>query len=114
MIYKYHDGSGNTYLIKDDVKKTIEFIPIKPLYSSSGVYDGGNYTKKEINKLQYNKITSIINKAIKNKESHSKNRVKMSGMITIQEKNEKKTYILSPNSKELHEIEKILQNIIKN
>lgn len=114
MIYKYHDGSGNTYIIKDDVKKTIEFIPVKPLFSSSGVYNGGNYAKKEINKLQYAKITSIINKTIRNKESHIKNRVKMSGMIIIQEKDEKKTYILSPNSKELNEIEKILHNIIKN
>ncbi len=114
MIYKFHDGSGNTYIIKDDEKKIIEFTPIKPLFSSSGVYNGGNYTKKEINKLQYNEIISIINKAIRNRESHIKNRVKMSGMITIQEKNENKTYILSPNSKELNEIEKILHIIIKN
>jgi len=113
-LYKYHDGSGNTYIIKSEVKKIIEYIPIKPSLSSSGFYDGGNYIKKEISKLQYNKIASILNEAIKNKENHIENRVKTSGMITIQEINDNKIYILAPNSKELYKIEKTLQEIIKN
>ena len=112
-IYKYNDGSGNTYIIKSEVKKFIEYIPIKPSLSSSGIYDGGNYIKKEINKLQYNKITSILNEAIGNKENHIENRVKMSGMITIKEINDKNIYILAPNSKELYKIEKTMQEIIK-
>ncbi len=113
-LYKYHDGSGNTYIIKSEVKKFIEYIPIKASLSSSGIYDGGNYIKKEINKLQYNKITSILNEAIRNKENHIENRVKMSGMITIKEIDDKKIYILAPNSKELYKIEKTMQEIIKN
>jgi len=113
-IYKYNDGSGNTYIIKSEVKKFIEYIPIKPSLSSSGFYDGGNYIKKEISKLQYNKITSILGEAIRNKEKIIENRVKTSGMITIQQINDKKIYILAPNSKELYKIEKTLQEIIKN
>jgi len=113
-IYKYSDGSGNTYIIKSEDKNIIEYIPIKPSLSSSGFYDGGNYIKKEISNLQYNKIKSILDEAIRNKENHIENRVKTSGMITIQEINDKKIYILAPNSKELYKIEKALQEIIKN
>ena len=46
--------------------------------------------------------------------THIKNRVKMSGIITIQEGNTVKSCILSPNSEELNEIEIILKDIIKN
>lgn len=38
----------------------------------------------------------------------------MSGAITIQDVNAVKSCILSPNSEELNEIEKILNDIIKN
>ena len=68
--FKYLDRNGNTYIIKNEGKKFIEYIPMKPTLSSSGEYDGGNYIKKEISDLQYNKILSIINEAIRNKESH--------------------------------------------
>jgi len=40
--------------------------------------------------------------------------VKMSGVITIQEGKVVKSCILSPNSKELNEIEKILKDTMKN
>ncbi len=106
--FKYLDGNGNTYIIKNEGKKIIEYVPLKPALSSSGYYDGGDYIKTEISELQYNKILSIINEAIRNKESHIKNRVKMSGMI----KKEKKTYILRPNSKELNKIEKTLKETL--
>ena len=38
----------------------------------------------------------------------------MSGVITIQEGNAVKSCILSPNSEELNEIERILKDITKN
>ena len=113
-LYIYLDGNGNKYTIINEGKITIEYVPIKLLLSSSSVYDGGDYIKKELSKLQHDKITSILNEVIRNEENHVKNRVKKSGMITIQEKNDKKTFIIGPNSKKLHEIEKTLQHMIKN
>ncbi|MFX1393434.1 MAG: hypothetical protein ACFFAH_07655 [Promethearchaeota archaeon] len=113
-IYKYHDGNNNTYIIKNEGKKTIEYIPIKLHLTSSGYYDGGNHIKKEISELKYNEITSTIDQVRRNKKCHISNRVKKSGMITILKKNYKKTYILNPVSEELSKIEKILLNTIKN
>ena len=110
-IYNYLDGNGNQYIIRD---KFIEYIPVKPLFSSSGVYNGGNYTKKEISEKQYNQLTSILNIAIKNKKIHIKNRIKSSGMIVVEEKNKEKAYILRPDSLEKSKIENLLQNIVSN
>ena len=111
MIYEFLDGNGNKYVIKSE---TIEYIPMKPALSSSGFYDGGNYFKKEITAVQYDEITSIINKIIRNTDRHIGKRVKMSGMITIQEENDKEVYIIAPDSTELNMIEKIIQDIIEN
>jgi len=110
MIYEFLDGNGNKYVIKSE---TIEYIPMKPALSSSGFYDGGDYFKKEITAVQYSEITSIIKKIIRNTDRHISKRVKMSGMI-IQKENDKKVYIIAPNSTELHMIEKIIQDIIEN
>ncbi len=112
VIYEYADGSGNRYLIKKDLKIFIEYIPIKPHLSSSGLYDGGDYKKKEITKLDFNKIYSIFKKASRNKENHIESRIKTSGLITLQEDDKKEVCILKPNSKDLLEIEKLLQDIL--
>jgi hypothetical protein len=106
----FGDGNGNQYIIEQG---SIEYNPIKPKFSSSGIYDGGDHVKKNITQQQYNKIASIFKKAITNEESHIKNRVKLSGVITLQEGKVVKSCILSPNSEELREIEKILKNTIK-
>ena len=107
----YGDGNGNQYIIEQD---SIEYNPIKPKFSSSGIYDGGDYVKKKITQQQYNKIASIFKEAIANKAIHIKNRVKLSGVITMQEGKVVKSCVLSPNSDELNEIEKILKDTIKN
>ncbi|MHA2325504.1 MAG: hypothetical protein ACXACB_08890, partial [Promethearchaeota archaeon] len=84
-IFEYADGNNNQYIITSEKKKTIEYIPVKPIHSSSGIYDGGKYVKKEINNLQFEEIMSLLSNAIINKEIHIKDRVKMSGMIIISE-----------------------------
>ena len=106
----YGDGNGNQYIIERDC---IEYNPIKPKFSSSGIYDGGDHIKKNITQQQYKKIASIFKEAIANEASHIKNRVKMSGVITMQEGKVVKSCIISPNSEELNEIEKILKDTIK-
>ncbi len=111
-IYEYADGSGNKYIIKNDLKIFIEYIPIKPHLSSSGFYDGGDYKKKEITKLDFNNISSIFKETLRNKENHIEKRIKTSGLLRIQEEDTKKVCILKPNSKDLREIEKLLHDIM--
>ncbi len=113
-ICRYLDGSGNEYIINNEAKITIEYNPVKPLQSSSGIYDGGDYIKKEISEQQYDKITSTLREAIKNRDIYINDRVKGSGMIILQEKNKETVYILEPGSKEIDEIEKNLHVIIQN
>jgi hypothetical protein len=110
-MINYGDGNGNQYIIEQE---SIEYNPVKPKFSSSGIYDGGDHVKKKITPQQYDKIASTFKKAMANEASHIKNRVKMSGSITIREGNSEKSCILRPNSEELNEIEKILKDIIKN
>lgn len=110
-IYTYLDGSSNKYVI---THKSVEYTPIKPEFSSSGIYNGGDYMKKEISKSQFEKIVLVIKKAIGNKKSHIKNRVKASGLIIIEEGNDEETCILNPGSEELANIEEMLHSLIKN
>lgn len=113
-IYEYLDGSANHYIIRHEDIKTIEYIPVKPIHSSSGIYDGGEYVKKEISKDQYDKMVSLLHDAIGKKEIHIKDRVKMSGMIIIDDEGKRNAYILDPYSKEKSIIEKKLRKIIEN
>jgi len=108
-MLNYGDGNGNQYIVE---QTSIEYNPIKPKFSSSGIYDGGDHIKKNITQQQYDKIATIFKEAIANKASHVKNRVKMSGAITMQEGKLVISCILSPNSEELNEIEKILKDTI--
>ena len=110
-MINYGDGNGNQYIIEQD---SIEYNPVRPKFSSSGIYNGGDHVKKKITQQQYKKIASIFKEAIANEASHIKNRVKMSGAITIREGKVVKSCILSPNSEKLNDIEKILKDIIKN
>lgn len=107
--YRYLDGSGNEYKFNN---RFIDYIPVKPHFSSSGVYDGGNYIKKEVKEFQYDQLSSIFNIAIAHKKIHIVNRVKRSGIIIVQDKDNEKRYILAPNSNELKDIEKLLLDII--
>ncbi len=52
----YGDGNGNQYIIEQD---SIEYIPVKPKFSSSGIYDGGDHVKtnsrfKDSRKVKFN------------------------------------------------------------
>ena len=105
----YGDGNGNQYNIKPE---SIEYLPIKPHLSSSGIYNGGDHVKKTITQHQYETLLSIFNEAVANEASHVKDRVKGSGAITIRKGYTEISRILSPNSETLNEIERILKDMI--
>ena len=112
-IYRYLDGNGNEYVIKGEPHISLEYNPIKPLHSSSGIYDGGEHKKKQITSQQYKNIIKILEKAVAKKEIHMINRVKLSGMIIIQENSKQSEYILEPHSREIYFIEENLKKVMK-
>ena len=109
ITINFGDGNGNQYIIE---QYSIEYNPVKPKFSSSGVYNGGEHLKKTINQNQFEKLQLVFNKALRNKASHTRNRVKGSGVITIQEGNSVKSCIISPNSEIIKEIESTLNDLI--
>jgi len=109
IVINFSDGSGNQYIIEQN---SIEYNPVKPESSSSGVYDGGEHVKKAISRNQFEKLLLIFNQALGNQASHAKNRVKGSGLIAIQQGDSVKSCIKSPNSEVMREIERFLNDLI--
>jgi hypothetical protein len=109
VITSYTDGNGNLYTVKD---KTIEYIPVKPGLSSSGIYNGGEYMKKYIKPVEYQRILSLFQKAVSEKSMHGKHRVKMSGVVKIQRNNKVRTVIVLPGSEIQNQIEELLKTIL--
>ena len=109
ITINFGDRNGNQYIIEQD---SIEYNPVKPKFSSSGIYDGGEHVKKTINQNQFEKLLLIFTRALENKASNVENRVKGSGVITIQQGDSVKSCIKSPNSEDMKEIERILNDLI--
>ncbi|MCS6824352.1 MAG: hypothetical protein NZ529_08660 [Cytophagaceae bacterium] len=113
--YRYVDGSGNTYNVfvgKDEPMYELEYVPIKPEHSSSGIYSGGDYLKKNITSAQFDMLSEKIKKAENNKKAHIADRVMMSGMVVIQKGNLERKFILNPSSSEKTELENLLKKIV--
>jgi hypothetical protein len=116
MKYKYAeyaDGNGNSYIVTPGETITLEYNPIKPAQSSSGVYDGGEYVKKEISETEYQAIVGAIKSAVKNKSVHLQNRPLGSGKILIETENGKKRYVIAQNSDEQQRIEEQLKKALQ-
>jgi hypothetical protein len=108
--YRYSDSSGNTYKISAD---SIEYIPMTPEMSSSGMYSGGDPVKKQISKADYNKVKSEINNIVMNTSIQIKDRTKLSGLIIIMEDGKKDVSLLIEKSPEKESLEKMLKKLIE-
>ncbi len=105
----YYDGSGNGYIIEKAESITIEYNPIKPEFSSSGFYDGGDYVKNEINSSQFEAVLTLLNEAILKKDEHVKSRMKGTGIVAIDGEDK---CILAMNSKIREKIEEKLKILL--
>ncbi|MHA1884309.1 MAG: hypothetical protein ACXAAI_05385 [Promethearchaeota archaeon] len=112
-IYRYIDGNNNEYVIKGDPQMSVEYNPVKPQYSSSGIYDGGEHKKIKITNQQYNELITVLNETAAKKKIHMRDRVKLSGMIIIQKKGAQLEFIIKPHSREMDIIEEQLKSVMK-
>src|SRR5687768_1138821 len=78
--YIYADGSANRYIITSN---TLEYDPIKPEESSTGMYSGGDPKTVSISAGQFDSIRHVFENAVSNRAVHIENRIKTSGAIDI-------------------------------
>jgi hypothetical protein len=113
MRILYVDGSGNKYIITDAKRKTIEYVPVKPVSSSSGIYDGGKHIKKSLNEAIFSRIHDSIMAALYTLQSHTRDRVMGSGFITVEESGKESSCILKPGAAERLAIETMLKQALE-
>lgn len=109
--YEYSDGSANRYVI---TQTTIEYIPVKPQESSTGMYSGGEPKLVSITNEQFKVVAKLFETAFENTNAHMTERPKMSGLITSISGNLTNQAILKPNSDEKQEIESLLKAMLDN
>ena len=108
---QYIDGNGNQFIIKREIKATIEYIPVKPINSSSGIYNGGNYIKKNLKNSQFLELSALLQQVIQNEEIKIENRIKGSGKVIQFENNQKNVYLIAPKSSSLIKLEAKLHDV---
>lgn len=108
-IFSYADGSANLYFITNDF---LEYAPMTPERSSSGMYSGGDPAKIALNEEQFNVLKTVFEIASEELNDHIPNRIKMSGNICFEQ--EGLSYNLAPNSTSQKAVELVLKNILKN
>lgn len=107
--YIYADGSANRYII---TPTTLEYDPIKPEESSTGMYSGGDPKSISISAAQFDSIRDLLDKAIANKTIHIQDRMKTSGLIAVFKGDTQTQVILSPACEEKKAIEDMLKKTL--
>jgi hypothetical protein len=104
--YHYFDGSNNQYIIQKD---QIEYIPIKPEQSSTGIYSGGEPAQKALKPEDYQKLVAEFDKIFANQNIQIKDRIKTSGLLT---QGNKKSVIFQ-NGSEKQQLEALLKQLLQ-
>ncbi|MCU0447450.1 MAG: hypothetical protein MUE85_21340 [Microscillaceae bacterium] len=104
--YYYIDGSNNKYIIQTD---SLEYVPIRPEQSSTGMYSGGEPAKKALKPEDYQKILLEFDKIFANTELHIEDRIKTSGVLDL---GNKKTVIFK-DGKEKQQLEALLKQLLQ-
>jgi len=94
-------------------KEYIEYVPKKKEDSSSGVYSGGDYFKKDISLDDFLDIRKSVKNVISKPEFLIEKRVMGSGFIKIVKKNKEEIYIVKGDIDEIVELEKKLSGLIR-
>ena len=110
IVYEYFDGSGNAYSIRQD---TLTYRPVPKDKSSSIGYYGGEPAEAKISPVEFHSIESLLNHALQLREIHIEKRVMLSGVIVHYSETAATEVILRPGCREIFNIEKALNNLIK-
>jgi len=108
LQYIYTDGNNNTWRIW---KSCVEYIPITPAQSGSGIYSGGVPVTVRLEPKQYAELRQLLQQAVNDVTLHKVNREKGDSAIT--EKQSDRTIYLARSSKWQKKIENWLKNLSK-
>lgn len=111
---RYADGSGNSYIVSPRPTPQLMYQPVKPAFSSSGMYDGGEPLTRKLTPTEHGRILELVRAALENTSVHIKDRVKMSGAIHVKpEQGEEVSVILKPGCTEQTNLESYLNDLRK-
>jgi hypothetical protein len=107
--YEYADGSGNVYVVKD---LSVEYKPVTPRNSSSGVYSGGEPAHATVSSSQYDSLVNLLESAMANSSIHQENREMMTGLIVRYSNADPTRTVLKRDSSEKNAIETALKKLL--
>lgn len=108
--YTYADGSANRYVI---TASSLQYIPVKPEESSTGMYSGGEPAEVNLTEEQFKNLQQLLEKAISAMGNHITDRIKMSGEVTRTTASDTVTIILKPGAPEQAALESALKQLLK-
>ncbi len=108
ITYEYADGSANLYLLTET---TLEYLPVKPEESSTGMYSGGDPKTVTVTPAEYNELKDLLDEALEKTSIHIPDRIKTSGMISRMGST-KKQCIIKPYCEEMKAIEGTLKKVL--
>jgi hypothetical protein len=79
-IYTYYDAAKNRYELTND---ELEYIPVNTKQSSSGIYNGGTYDSKTLNKIERKKLVALFNWAITHTNVQTNKNIKPNAVIEM-------------------------------
>jgi hypothetical protein len=107
--YHYADGSANVY---DVTESSLEYIPVRPEQSSTGMYSGGNPGKISLTSEQFSSVKNLMEAAIRKTDIHIPDRIKTSGLISRIGGAGDTTVYITGESSEMREIENLLHKLL--
>jgi hypothetical protein len=106
LIYQYSDGANNSFHIWPN---RIVYHPMKPQFSSSGMYDGGEPADKALTEEQFVEIKMLVDAAIACTDEHLEERPKGSGLLKTEDGT---MFVLVMNGAAKNRLEAFLRSLI--
>lgn len=110
-LYTYYDAARNKYVLKAN---ELEYIPVSKKESSSGIYSGGTYESRELNKIERKKLVRLFNTALANKKAQTDKNIKPNAAVEISINNKSMSFMLKANSQINGLLNQYLKQLFKN
>lgn len=108
--YHYTDAMSNTFVFGAD---SLQYLPIKPELSSSGVADGGSPKSTALSKTQFEALDLLAKQALEDVASHIPNRNMGCGTLTLVDATGEKTVFIAAKAATKAELEAALKDALK-